>query len=181
MENEEDEIVIEGTPEDNTPPTPEEVVEIVKKERKFMPDIRQSNFWKHYLDMKSDTYSNGYQSAKKAGFSEYYAKTITTQGFFKRKMARHNRLTKAERVLDQSLEVGHIGEGGKIDSATLRVKADVAKFIAKTLGKDEGYTERTEVSGNGGSGIVFMPMELFSKYNLGEEKVEKADEEVEGE
>lgn len=42
-------------------------------------DDRQIRFLELYLDPKSDTYTNAYQSAKKAGFSEEYSQNITGQ------------------------------------------------------------------------------------------------------
>lgn len=41
-----------------------------------------------------------------------------------------------------------------IDSEDERVGADVSKFIAKTLGKNEGYSERTELTGKDGEKLI---------------------------
>lgn len=131
-------------------------------------DIRRLDFWKYYLKPNSPTYGNGKASAIRAGYTESYAGTITTVPFFKRKLRRMNLLGKAEKVLDDSLEVSHLDEKGKVDAATLRVKVDSAKFVAKTLGKDEGYTERAEVTGKNGSPVIVMPPELIAKFGLGD-------------
>ena len=40
---------------------------------------KQEAFLSAYLDPKSDTWSNAYQSAIKSGYSEEYAKNITGQ------------------------------------------------------------------------------------------------------
>ena len=129
-------------------------------------DIRRLNFWKFYLKPTSETYGNGQKSAIKAGYGPGYAANITSQDFFKRKLRRMNLLGKAEKVLDESLDVKHLDKDGKVDAATLRVKVDSAKFVAKTLGKDEGYTERAEVTGKNGTPVIVMPSELVNKFGL---------------
>ena len=58
-----------------------------------------------------------------------------------------------------------IDKDGNIKADVLRVQADMAKHIQKTLGKDEGYSERIENIGNGNN-IVFMPPELINRFNL---------------
>lgn len=45
-----------------------------------------------------------------------------------------------------------------LDSEDERVKADMTKFVAKTLGKDEGYTERTEMTGKDGKDLIPKPI-----------------------
>lgn len=151
MENNEDIKVVESTNE--------EEVEIIY-------DFRQQTFWKQYLGNKSDTRGNAYRSALAAGYADSYAVCITSKPWFKRKMRRKSLLNKAERVMDETLDTQHIDNTGKIDPAVLRVKNDTAKFIAKTLGKDKGYTERAEMTGKGGSPLIVMPSELVEKYNL---------------
>jgi hypothetical protein len=135
-------------------------------------DIRKQDFWKAYLDRKSPTYSNAFKSAVSVGYGEGYATTITGALWFKAKMRRKSLLNKAEHVLDKTLDMVVIDEKGKVDAALARVQNDSAKFIAKTLGKDDGYTERTETTGKDGNPIVFMPMELMKKYGMGEVKEE---------
>lgn len=55
---------------------------------------------------------------------------------------RKRMLSKAEARLETAL-----------DSDDERVSVDVAKFIAKTQGKDEGYSDRTEHTGKDGEQI----------------------------
>jgi len=43
------------------------------------PDPRQALFLAHYLNPKSDTFSNAYQSGIKAGYSEEYSKVILSK------------------------------------------------------------------------------------------------------
>lgn len=144
--------------------------EVIREPKRL--DIRQRICWNNYVDPKSKTFGSGYRSAIAAGYTEYYAKTITTQVFFKARMRRLGLLTKAEKVFDKTLEMNTINKEGIEDAALIRVQNDTAKFIAKTQGKDEGYTERNELTGKNGEGIVFLPMEMMEKYNLGEPKEE---------
>src|ERR1035437_2102779 len=139
-------------------------------------DVRQKTCWDLYVDPKSETFGNAYRSAMKAGYSESYSATITTMSFFLEKVRRMNLLSKAEKALDKTLNYGtdyKIDGVEKVDKELLRIQTDVAKHITKTLGKDEGYAERSEVTGKNGSAIVFMPAELDRKFNLGEPKVEE--------
>lgn len=116
----------------------------------FMLDPRQKRCWENYINPKSDTFGNGMQSAIKAGYEPEYANQITTTEWFKDKVRRLNLLSKAEKVLDETLEIIPIDEFGKPDSALHRVKLDAAKFIASTQGKDVGYSTRTEQTGRDG-------------------------------
>lgn len=76
-------------------------------------------------------------------------------------------LSRAERVLKKALIMKTADpDTGKEQADLLRIQTDVAKHITKTLGKDEGYSERSEVTGKDGSPIVFMPTELLEKYSI---------------
>lgn len=137
-------------------------------------DPRQKLCWNYYMDQTNDTFSNAYRSAVKAGFSHYYARTISTRPWFKDKMRRGHLLTKSEKIIDKILDM----DADKAD--VLRVQSDVAKHVTKTLGKDEGYSERSEVTGGAGN-IVFLPQELINRFNLAEKPKEdgnKVDSEV---
>lgn len=135
--------------------------------------IRRKNFWDYYLKPTSETYSNALQSALRAGYKRNSALTITNTPWFKKKLRHMNLYRNAEKVLDEALHVDHVDKEGRVDAATLRVKTDVAKHVTKNLGKDDGWTERTETTGKDGTPIVVMPAELVSKFgleNLGETK-----------
>lgn len=153
--------------------TPEE--REVEVENKLDP--RQRLCWNNYIDQKSPTFSNALRSAIAAGYSDGYATTITNQVWWKDKKRRTHLLGKAEKVMDKILDLTAEDEQGKIKADVLRVQADTAKHITKTLGKDEGYSERIEGGGAGGS-VVFLPQELIEKFNLGkpDEDKPKADE-----
>jgi len=100
----------------------------------------------YYLDPQwSETYGNAYQSAKKAGFTESYARNITQQmpewiagAVGKRAIM----LEKAERRLEESLDW----------TDDKKILQDTAKFIAKTLGKQH-YSERVEQTGANGKDL----------------------------
>lgn len=140
-----------------------------EKEGEVLLDIRKKLTWDNYVNPKSDTFGSAYRSSIKAGYSASYASIVTTSEWFKAKILRLNLLSKAEKVLNKTLDMETMGENGKEDAALIRVQNDSAKFVAKTLGKDEGYSERTEVTGKDGGDIVFLPLELMQKYNLSEE------------
>lgn len=119
---------------------------------------RQIEFLRFYSDPKSETFGNALQSALKAGYSQEYSESITTKGldWMAENVGRRKRmLAKAEARLELLAE-----------SEDERVSADVSKFLAKTLGKNEGYSERTEVTGKDGQAILVMPSELIQKHEV---------------
>lgn len=119
---------------------------------------RQIEFLRFYSDPKSETFGNALQSALKAGYSQEYSESITTKGldWMAENVGRRKRmLAKAEARLELLAE-----------SEDERVSADVSKFLAKTLGKNEGYSERTEVTGKDGQAILLMPSELIQKHEV---------------
>ena len=132
-------------------------------------DPRQRLCWNLYIDQKSETFANGRKSAIKAGYGKHYADVITMQPWFKDKARRTHLLGKAEKKIDKILDMDYLDEKGEIRADVLRVQADTAKHITKTLGKDEGYSEKTEVE-NTGNTTVFLPQELLEKFNLTEKK-----------
>lgn len=108
-------------------------------------DPRQTLFLTYYLDPKSDTFSNAYQSAVKAGYSEEYSLNITAlmPDWLSESIGRRKRmLAKAEERLEHHLE-----------SEDEKISLDASKFVAKTLGKNEGYSERTELTGRDGKDL----------------------------
>jgi hypothetical protein len=141
-----------------------------KEVEDILLDPRQKMFWDLYANPKSEWFGNAYQSALQCGYSIYYARSITGRPFFQERKRRLNFLSKAEKVLDKTLDMDTKDQKGREQADLLRVQTDVAKHITKTLGKDEGYSERSEVTGKDGGAIVFMPQELLEKYDLSDEK-----------
>jgi len=123
---------------------------------------RQAEFIKNWVNPKSETFGNAKASAIKAGFSEQYAKLITTRECKWMDEANRRRirmLDKAEGNLESIVGLGID------DTETLKVVADVSKFIAKTLGKDNGWSDRTEMTGKDGKDLtVVIAPELAEKY-----------------
>lgn len=107
---------------------------------------QQLKFLEYYMDPKSESFSNAYASALRAGYTKSYAHCIMgslPNWLSESKERRKRMLAKAESKLELLL-----------DSADERVVADISKFIAKTQGKDEGYSERTELTGKGGETLT---------------------------
>ena len=117
-------------------------------------DPRQKLCWEFYTNPKGETFGNALQSALKAGYEENYAKTITVTEWFLEKVRRMNLLGKAEKVLEETLDMNTTNEEGKIDSGLHRIKQDTAKFIASTQGKNEGYSTRVEQTGVDGKDLI---------------------------
>lgn len=135
----------------------------------YLLDPRQKKCWDAYVNPKSPTFGNATQSAISAGYDEDYAEQITTAEWFLVKLRRLNLLGKSEKVLEETIDMPvqtlkiprYSDEEDEIDEveyvvtdpALVRVRLDAAKFVAERLGKTEGYTTRTEVSGPDGGPI----------------------------
>lgn len=119
----------------------------------YLLDPRQKLCWDSYINPKSETFGNAYQSALKAGYEEATAGQITTYEWFLEKRRRLQMLGKAEKKLDEALTMDTIDKEGNVRVDLLRVQTDVAKFVASTQGKGEGYSTRTELSGLDGAPI----------------------------
>lgn len=99
-------------------------------------------FFNYYFDPKSPTFSNGLQSALKAGFEETYALALVSKmpTWLEEKVKEMNMLSKAERNLNNMLDLD------EKDSNKLRVKADITKFIAERLGKRKYGSSETQAN-----------------------------------
>ena len=110
----------------------------------YQLDPRQKMCWSSYINPSSETFGNATQSAIKAGYTPDYADQITTVDWFKGKVRRLNMVSKAERNLDETLDLVTLNKEGYEDPQLLKIKIDVSKTIVQTLGKDEGYSTKTE-------------------------------------
>lgn len=126
----------------------------------YQLDPRQKLCWDFYANPKSETFGNATQSAIKAGYEEEYAKTITVTEWFVAKVRRLNMLDKAEKVLEEMLDLDTTNQkviDGEVyiqkDAALAKIKQDTAKFIAERVGKNDGYSSRTEITGKDGEAI----------------------------
>lgn len=126
-------------------------------------DPRQKLCWEYYINPKSETFGNAYQSALKAGYEETYCTQITVTEWFLEKVRRLNMLSKAEKVLDETLEMDDTTEVTvdgvptgvkKREPAITKIKQDTAKFIAERLGKAEGYNTKTEMDMSVSGGVT---------------------------
>lgn len=114
-------------------------------------DPREQVMWEHYVQSIKEKKASGYKSAVYAGYSEDHARNITLQNWFKeryRSLKRKSMVSKAEKVLIKTLNYDPNNGGDKIDNGLLKTQTDVAKFIASTQGKEEGYGTIPQVSDN---------------------------------
>ncbi len=123
------------------------------KTKKELLDPRQALFLEYYLKPQSPTFSNIYQSAIKAGYSDEYAqnmraKTLEWVSENVGTVTKDELVTKAKRNLDKLL-----------DSQDEKIQADITKFVAKT---DTEFSEKSETK-------VLLPKPLV---DIGQLKIE---------
>ena len=125
------------------------------KANQYKPDPRQSLFLQSYLNPKSETFGNAYQSAIKAKYSKEYAEVITGQmpTWLSENLGDANMLNRAEKNLKDFLE-----------NASEKVKADITKFVAERLGKKK-WSARTELTGKDGVDLFKLNKEEQDKIN----------------
>jgi phage terminase small subunit len=123
----------------------------------YEADPRQSLFLANYLDPKSATFSNAYQSAIKAGYEDEYAKVILNKDldWLSESVKDMDLLNKAEKRLKQILDFEPVDDEGRIDNALLSNQMKAVTLIAKGLGKDK-YSERVEQTGKGGQPLTIQ-------------------------
>lgn len=129
----------------------------------YQLDPRQKLCWDFYVNPTSETFGNGTQSAIKAKYTPDYADQITTVDWFKGKVRRLNMLSKGEKVLDETLDYIAVDDKGKVDAGIARIKLDAAKVVVTTLGKEEGYSTRTELTGANGANLNIQFAQDFNK------------------
>ncbi len=121
-------------------------------------DPREQVCWDIYV---SKGLENAYQSALEAGYTESTAKLVTTRDWFIERLQRLRRkdmLSNAEKVLDKTLKYNPEDEEGKVKTDLLRIQTDVAKHVTETLGKNDGYSKRNELTGKDGTGLIPAPI-----------------------
>lgn len=135
-------------------------------------DPREQICWDYYVESITAGQVNAYESAIKAGYEHSSAKNITTRGWFRERLENLERselLSLAEKTLMKTLKYKtmEIDENGneKIKTDLLRIQNDASKHITSTLGKEKGYSNRTEVTGKNGGAVMFMPTEVIEKIN----------------
>ena len=131
-------------------------------------DPREQVCWDFYVTSITKGIENAYESAVKAGYSTDHAENITLQGWFKERKSRLKRkdmLSKAERNLDKVLDFNMHDEKGAIAVDVTRIVVDVSKSVVSTLGKDEGYSTRSELTGKNGDAIQIEGVEINVRRN----------------
>lgn len=131
----------------------------------YQMDPRQKLCWDYYIDPRSETFSSGLQSALKAGYEQGSSEQITTQDWFVEKLRTLNMLDKAEKVLNDMLEMTDEVQRKVGDELVLvkdpqftKIKQDTAKFLAERIGKAR-YSTRTELTGPDGKDL---PTPIYS-------------------
>ena len=118
----------------------------------YMINPKQDLFLSYYLDPKSETWSNAYQSALRAGYSDEYAKNMTGQmpDWLSENIKDSSLLQTALNNLNEFLNT--------TDERAQNLRWDATKTVLKGLAKNK-FSERTELTGKGGSDlkIVFDP------------------------
>jgi hypothetical protein len=145
------------------PQTPINAKQLAVKERKshnianqFKPDPRQVLFLSYYFDPNSESFSNGLQSAIRAGYGKEYAENLVSNmpKWLSEFVGDQYLVKKAEKNIKEFLEMNVTNQGvtkdGKEiyeydDAGKIRVKADVSKFILERLNKDK-YSQRQEIA-----------------------------------
>lgn len=129
----------------------------------YQPDPRQQLFLANYLDPKSETFSNAYQSAVKAGYEEEYAKVILSKDldWLSESVRDEDLVKRAEKALSEALGYVTTNEEGKVDSGVARVKLDATKLVLKGMRKDK-YSERTEHTGKDGEKLQITIAEAIA-------------------
>jgi len=119
-------------------------------------DPREQIAWDIYVANLSKGIDNAYAAAIEAKYSEDSARNVTMRDWFKArlgKLKRKEMLSKAERNLDKTLDLVTINKEGLEDPQLLKIKVDVSKTIVSTLGKDEGYSTRNELTAKDGKDL----------------------------
>lgn len=119
----------------------------------YVLDPRQKLCWDSYINPKSETFGNAYQSAQKAGYEESYAATIYDTEWFREKVRRMNMLQKSEKNLQEVQDLPIKDEEGKVIADVLRERNKIDMFVTERLGKNEGYSTRSELTGADGKDL----------------------------
>lgn len=133
---------------------------------------QQELFLAVYTDPRSETFSNAYQSALKAGYSEEYSQNITGQmpEWLSESISDARRLKKAEKRLDQILDMEPLDEAGKPDNPLIANQMKAISLVAKGIGKGK-YSERQEHTGADGTPLTLSFDSSFKDATKNTEKL----------
>jgi hypothetical protein len=110
-------------------------------------DPREQVCWDYYVETITSGMPNAYASAIKAGYEESSAKQITVRRWFIERLEdleRKDMLSKAEKKLAKTLTYEVENDKGEVKTDLLRIQVDVSKHLTETLGKNKGYSKKTE-------------------------------------
>lgn len=127
-------------------------------------DPREQVMWDIYTTNLAKGIDNAHKAALEAGYSEDHSRNITLQGWFKGrkdKLRRKDMLSKAERNLDKVLDFEMVDDEGKVNTPVATLVTSVSTTIVKSLGKDDGYSERKEVTGANGEKLTISFDSVF--------------------
>ena len=132
----------------------------MSKEQDNILSPKQIEFFKHFLDKKSPTFSNITQSAIKAGYSESFAKNLTSimPKWLSETIGDEKIIKKAEKNLEMALD-------GLLDDperGKREIQYKATEFSLRTL-KREKYSERKEHTGKDGEPITIIQREKIEK------------------
>lgn len=119
-------------------------------------NTRREKCWELYVKSVRDGNPSARAAAIAAGFSENSAINIRGMRWFKDrndKLRRSKMMTNAEKNIARILNLGltkirKLEDGSEeevFDPDRARIVADMSKMIVTTLGKDDGYSSKTEV------------------------------------
>lgn len=124
-------------------------------------DPREQIMWEIYVTKLAGGIDNAYASAIEAGYTKTTALQITVRKWFverKEHLVRMELLSTAEKVLKKAIEyktdkIDYETGELKVNTSLLSIQVGVATTIATTLGKNKGYSTRTELTGPDGKDL----------------------------
>lgn len=155
-------------------------------------DPRSELAWEFYVKSWREGKPNAKQAGLNAGYAYNTAVNLSNFKWFKDKkdkLRRSNMLTKAERNISRMLNLDYsrikvLPDGTEeetIDRDVLRVVADVSKTIVTTLGKDMGYSTKTEIDGKMGGEINIKSISYADPIEIEAQVVDDTLKVIEGE
>ena len=130
----------------------------------YQPDPRQAEFLSHYLNPESDLFSNAYDSAIEAGYSEEYAKNIMS--LYPKWLSESIADTYLRSEIQKNINTAVTGESEEIvKEFGKNVKWEATVLGAKGLLKDK-YSERVENTGKDGGPIEHKELSQLSNAEL---------------
>lgn len=155
-------------------------------------DPRSELAWEFYVKSWREGKPNAKQAGLNAGYAYKTAVNLSNFKWFKDKkdkLRRSNMLTKAERNISRMLNLDYsrikvLPDGTEeetIDRDVLSVVADVSKTIVTTLGKDMGYSTKTEIDGKMGGEINIKSISYADPIEIEAQVVDDTLKVIEGE